>query len=419
MQDLTSKITGSTYTAAEFVEFQTELGKLITNESIVQSGGDLNQIAKALSTFVPGGDFLTATGTEAVTVLSAVGSRQPVASLIGGMRFRFRPVGTNTGAVTVNVDTLGAKSVFHEDGGALIAGDLNGSLDATIRWDTASGGRFLLVSAPVAFNRGYISGFHYKNDTTDADHDISLAEGACAAEGNMFNLALTATTIKSIDVDWVAGAGGGMPAILTPPVANQWYGIFVISGSSATTDWGFDTASNASNLLADATSVTGDTYDQFRQVGWVKTDGTTPGNLLKFFIQPEEPNYTKWGERLEDFEDTTITEGLETFEASAPPGSLYQCTFDFKWVGGEVDRDFLFWVSSPDEEDVTPTSGGAHIQLHSNDLDEGGESHSMAPTPVDSSSNCRWRGAWSGASSTNVELEITAHGYWYSRGQHT
>ena len=89
-----------------------------------------NQVANYVSTV--GGT------ADAITLTPAF---LPVA-YTAGQRFTFKPASSNTGAATINVNALGAKSVKRPDGSALTAGDLTASEMADVVYD---GTNFVLL----------------------------------------------------------------------------------------------------------------------------------------------------------------------------------------------------------------------------------------------------------------------------------
>lgn len=91
-------------------------------------------------------------GTNTIT-----GSMTPdLASYSTGMMVIFTPANNSTGAATLNVDSLGAKSIVKGDGTALESGDLQAS---TIHFLLYDGTNFVLLN-PLSFNlvNGTLSG---------------------------------------------------------------------------------------------------------------------------------------------------------------------------------------------------------------------------------------------------------------------
>lgn len=89
---------------------------------------------------------------NAVKVLSSVagtntitGSMSPdLTSYSAGMLVIFTPANNNTGATTLNIDSLGALDVFKEDGDALASGDLVAGVPALVFLDSGSDDWYLL-----------------------------------------------------------------------------------------------------------------------------------------------------------------------------------------------------------------------------------------------------------------------------------
>ena len=91
---------------------------------------------------VTGTDTITAAMIPALTAYAA------------GQMFYFVAAGDNTGAVTINIDSLGAKSVTRDGSTALVAGDITNGKVVVIVYD---GTRFQLLNSN-AFTNLYVSG---------------------------------------------------------------------------------------------------------------------------------------------------------------------------------------------------------------------------------------------------------------------
>lgn len=122
MQDLTGKNTGDELTAAEWNQLPTEVQNAIADAGLTLSSGDLNQLAKAISSYVSGADFYEDSGFSNSHVLSPVGNFQPPQGYYDGMRVRFKSNSTTAGGSTINVNAMGAKNLTLRDGTALVAG---------------------------------------------------------------------------------------------------------------------------------------------------------------------------------------------------------------------------------------------------------------------------------------------------------
>lgn len=125
MQDLNDKITGSTLTAAEWNEIPSEIQNVIEDLGITLSGGDLNQLGKAIAGYVANGTFYTDSGAADAYVLTVIGSKQRPTAYTNGLEAEFIIGNTNTGSSTINVAGLGAVDIAGTGAaGTLTTGDI-------------------------------------------------------------------------------------------------------------------------------------------------------------------------------------------------------------------------------------------------------------------------------------------------------
>lgn len=82
----------------------------------------------------------TVSGTNAITATGAIG----MAAYVAGQRFSFVAAATNTGAATININSIGAKSITKFGTTALIAGDIVSGMVCQIVYD---GTQFQLLNA--------------------------------------------------------------------------------------------------------------------------------------------------------------------------------------------------------------------------------------------------------------------------------
>ena len=122
MEDLDGKITGDTLSAPEWNQVPAEIQNVITQLGQILTSGDLNQLGKGIAGYVANGTFYTDSGIANSYVLSGVGAKQTPSSYSNGFSVRFFVGNSNTGASTVNVAGIGAKSIKN-DGGAALAAD--------------------------------------------------------------------------------------------------------------------------------------------------------------------------------------------------------------------------------------------------------------------------------------------------------
>ncbi len=137
MQDLNGKVTDGTLTAVEWNEVPSEMQNIIEATTYAQtlSSGDLDQLGKGVSGYAASATFYTGSGTANAHIATKLAGLQAPPNYGNGMVVRFRPSNANTAGATINVDSLGVKTIKKEDGTVLSAGDLGTDRDAWLRYD--------------------------------------------------------------------------------------------------------------------------------------------------------------------------------------------------------------------------------------------------------------------------------------------
>jgi microcystin-dependent protein len=151
MQDLNDKVAGNTLTAPEWNEVPSEIQNLITDTGQSLSSGDLDQLGKAVRTYVADSDWYLESGAANAYVLTSQTGRQPCPTYTVGMRIRFIPTYSNTAASVVNVDAIGSRALVDEDGNAFV-GDSNEIRAGKIYEFAYNGTAFQLVSPVLPFD---------------------------------------------------------------------------------------------------------------------------------------------------------------------------------------------------------------------------------------------------------------------------
>jgi len=139
MQDLNDKVTSGSLTAAEWNEVPSELQNIITDWGQALSSGDLNQLAKGVAAYAAASTFYTGSGPDGAYIATPITGIQSPPNYFDGMEVRFRVVNANTGVSTVNVNGLGVKNIFREDGAALAPNDLISTRDTHLRYNSSAG----------------------------------------------------------------------------------------------------------------------------------------------------------------------------------------------------------------------------------------------------------------------------------------
>lgn len=415
MEDLTGKVTTDQLTAAEWNQLPQEVQNVITDTGLVLTNADLDQLGKSLMNYIGAGNFYAESGAADAYVLAPIGTKQGPDRFIDGMECRFRPGNTNTGASTVNVNSLGAKTITREDGTtALPAGDLVNTQDAHIRYDLANDVFILLgytrsTAATVVAPRGYIDGFRIDRDSGgDTDHDLRIAEGIARSDDDTQTLTLTGgnpALVKQIDVPWAESSGatpaGGFPSglSLTP---DTWYHVLAIRRTSdGQIDAGFDTDAAGSNLLADATA-----YGTPRRIGSVLTDGSS--NLTPF-RQRDGGDTFLWQDPPLDVDVSNLSTTATNFTLSVPIDfqMLALCNV-FVSQGSNNSRNV--YIRPPAIDDEAPSNSAAPLQTAHKSSPE------IHPYKVELETNASGTVAARSSGSSTV-LRIATLGYVDPRGK--
>lgn len=274
----TSKVDGNTIDAPEWNQLA-DLDNAVTSSGQTPSTGNLNQLGIAMAINAAGADFYSDSGTADAYVLTAIGTLKSPHAYFDGMRVRFRPDNANTGASTVNVATLGVKSIKRSDGTtATSAGDIVANTDTELRYDLANG-VFVLVKVRSATEslEGLAllpTSIVISNNTTDANNDIDFTGGVFQfSDGS--GQAVATSRIKRLDASWVAGTNQG--GLDTGTKANStWYYCYAIyNPTTLVVDFLFSASPTSPTLPSGFTK-------SFRIKGaFVKTNSS--GNIIPFY----------------------------------------------------------------------------------------------------------------------------------------
>ena len=124
MRSVPTKSTGDTLSAIEFNEGASqELQNAVLTSGQTLSSSNLNQLGTAMSIYGSSGDFYNDGGSANAYVLAPIGApaKQAPPAYSDGTRVRFVAANTNTGASTINLNSLGVKSL-KENGTDVAAG---------------------------------------------------------------------------------------------------------------------------------------------------------------------------------------------------------------------------------------------------------------------------------------------------------
>ena len=161
------------------------------------------------------GTFLTVSGTDTIT-----GTVSPsVGAYAVGQIFAFVAAATNTGAVTINISSLGAKSITRLGSTALIAGDLIINSVAFIVYD---GTQFQLLN-PNTFTNITFTGnatFAAYTETITASGTVGASATLSIALGTVLTATLTSATACTFTMP-TATAGKSFVLLLKQPASGS------------------------------------------------------------------------------------------------------------------------------------------------------------------------------------------------------
>lgn len=370
MEDLTGKVdstpgpTGQ-LAATEWNPFVQEFKNLINAMGLTLDVGDLNQVTKSVGYLSLLARHMTCGGVANAYTLAAIAPRPAPLGYADGMQLQFRPNVANTGATTVNVSGLGARSVVREDLSALQAGDISGSRDAIIRFDSG-GNRFLLLNAALgapaqALPVGYITGLTMTNAAADPTHDVTVEVGQCRDVANSANIVLSSVITKRFDATLGEGtAQGGYPlTTLGARSADAWYRFFVVMNVDGTVDAGWDTNANASALLTDFNTIRSG-WNYYRQIGWTKTKFGSTTDFIPFQNSPSDPDVFQWVEHdtypVEDLNPLPVVRTAVSLHGQCPPGAVAVCDAFLTDRSGSGTVDHFLLLTNKNAADFTPSS---------------------------------------------------------------
>lgn len=303
MEDLTGQVdTVDSITAAEWNNLNQEFKNLITL-FFAMSVGDLNQLRKAIGNLVHQADFYVDSGGANAYILSPIGSIPGLTAHANGAIVRFRPLVANTGASTIAVNGLAAKTLTREDGTALQANDIVTTRDAFARYNLATDTyrlfNFALGAPAQALPNGFIRGLTMGRNLSEPVaefRDIAVQVGSCRDTTNTANLVNNSILVKRFDATFAKGSAvGGFPAALGVRTVSTWYRFFVVGRVNGEFEAGFDTSATAANLLAALNTIDGAAqWPYYRQIGWVRTTAGSNIDLVPFVNDPSAPEEFVW-----------------------------------------------------------------------------------------------------------------------------
>lgn len=242
-------------------DFQGLLQKLLNYAGITPSGNPDTVVAsdywdaltKRINSF---SQYLVDSGAADAYV---VGGDPAYTAYATGMKLRVKIANTNTGASTINVDSLGAKNIVKYVSTPLAAGDLPAGTIVEMQYD---GTNFQLVAGPVkkVSIRDQSRGLVIKNNTTNPNYQMDVdADEIILHDGNGNPLWVTGVNL-TLDISSDLDTGSEANA--------TWYYIWVTSDGI--------TVGGKFSLSSIAPTIPSNTYKAL--VGAIYNDGS--GNFI-------------------------------------------------------------------------------------------------------------------------------------------
>lgn len=274
---------------------------LLKVTGIVPSGNAETQLASqylsALSEMITTQDF----GADAInTDTYEVTTKSRATKYEEGLYF-LQVTNTNTGAATVDYNTLGAKAIKRQDGSPLQANDLTADVLVPLIYDGTN--MVLFQPEPVSI-RDISRNLVIKNgsnpdEQVDIDADELTLQSILGVSKRLTGVNFTAANV----------GGNGENKLFTGSVAaDTWYAIWITEGISGSTS-GLHPSSNLTTVLGDAPAGF-KTYGAL--VGWILTDASSD-----FLVMYQRGNRARCA--TGNFGTTSTTAAQTDISAFVPP----------------------------------------------------------------------------------------------------
>lgn len=190
---------------------------------------------------------------------------------VDGLEVNFRPLNTNTGAATINVNSLGVKSLKRADGSDLSAGDITVGSPVMARYSTETGYFHMNGSSSVDAATTAVNAAATAADRIQTGLDRTAAsDSATNAHNSELAAAASAASIAGGPVASVNGRTGVVTGVQDELV------ISIVSGTSQTAVAG--THYILTNVAA--TTVTLPAYPSSGDTVWVTWTNTLATNVI-------------------------------------------------------------------------------------------------------------------------------------------
>ena len=420
--DLSTTAAGNTYILG-----QSTAGTALasTLDSIVQ-----NTLAVLARFYDDIGGTGTVGGSANAITLASGSSFQALAS---GLVVAFKAGAANTGAATMNVDSLGAKAIRRQGDAALQAGDIAANGRYLLIYDAAynaAAGAWVLLNAAgyvpggtdvaiadggtgastaaaaqtnlgiPASIPGYLWGLTLANNSGDAANDLDIATGVAVDSTNARTITLASGLTKRLDAGWAVGTNQG--GLDTGSVANTTYHVWLIMRS--------DTGVVDVLLSASASAPTmPSSYDLKRRIGSI----VRIAGSIKAFSQYGDDFV--WSAPVLDISMSNPGTAALTATLSVPTGIVVEADLSAFWFNSNTaDTQRFFLISSLAAADSVPSATAFSLGImESAGAARDGDSGSVR-VYTNTSGQVRHR---SSASSASIAINVITRGWSDPRGR--
>lgn len=371
-----------------------------------QSPGSVNNSARSMMAAIAklrddqGGALTLAGGTTAYTATT----NQGLGSLADGARIHVVVNAVNTGAVTLNVDALGAKSLRKNVAGRatdIIAGEMQIDMHLILEYDASvngATGAWIWLNAPTLPTPGAINGLILSNNATDATNDIDIAAGTATDSTDLVVLRLASAFTKKLDATWAVGTGaGGMESGTTKTADNWYFPYLILRPDTGVTDVVFSDDPAAPTLPTN--------YTIYRRLGAVYNNVS---NVLAQFVQ--DGDHFQWKVGVADINAANpgTTAVLRTL--SVPEGIRVLADISVIVQDTSPTAATIALISDPSITDSAVSTGTANMGFNTTDTSTQIQLQIMTNTSAQVRSRLN-------QSTADHTLLIYTHGWWDRREQ--
>lgn len=305
----------------------------------------------------------------------------------------------NTGAVTANVNAIGAKAVELPGGVALTGGELNADQNITIRYNS-SDDKFYIISGIPNLSLDMIDGLEISNNTIDPNKDIDFAAGAGVDSSRNTILKLTTALVKQLDASWAVGTNAG--GLFSGSIAaNTTYHCFIIQKDTDNSiDCGFDISPTAANIPSG--------YTKFRIIGSIITDSSS--NILGITQNGDDFILDV---NIQDYSSGNMGTSAFSIPLTVPDGIIVKAIVYSAFIWGSATGNVYGLLTSLNQTDSIPSA--TNYNFFVNAAAAGISSVDQREYETDTNTQIRARFTVSGA---DLILSITTRGWRHPRGKY-